>query len=115
MPKKERARAKPLTLAVVVSTDHDREIAAQLRSHYPSDGAMLREALHRLHAATFPPEPQDLTGAILGWSEPRTATAQAECIYCGTPIVSLQAYRAADTIGDVGGIFAHVVCEAMQE
>lgn len=78
----------------------------ELLEIHGSHGAVIRDLLAR-HAAAA----QDYTGAIIGWSEIRTATKPAECVYCDLAIEPGQQYRAADTIGNVGGVFAHAACE----
>lgn len=60
--------------------------------------------------ASFPARNEDYTGAILGWSETRTALHAMACDLCERAITEGQAYRAADTIGNVGGVYAHDAC-----
>lgn len=107
MSDKKRRRPAPIKPQLIISRDDEREMLAQLRERFGSDGAVLRAGLRLLYAQEFP---QDTTGAILGWHAPRTALIAAECAYCDQAIQAGQQYAAADTVGDVGGMFAHIGC-----
>jgi hypothetical protein len=51
-----------------------------------------------------------LDAAIVGWRHPVTAKTVLDCVFCDEPIKQGDPYLAADTVGNVGGVYGHPAC-----